>query len=188
MDNSKTAGSAEAWGLLQESNIVMKKKILSLHEHYDLEDLNGKKIGEGDGNFFQVPAKFKVISLTGSDGGASHDVLHIDGKLISLRHEFDFVDPAGNKKLGNMKKKIAKLVGQEYWVEQDGKEIMRIYGNFVQHDYAMAVNGQQVAQVHKNWVSVRDQFGVSITGEVDHRLVIGVVIVVEHVEVSEREH
>ena len=65
---------------------------------------------------------------------------------------------------------------------------MRVYGNFTAHDYSMSINGQPVAQVHKNWVSLRDQFGVSITGEVDPRLVIGSVIVVEHIEVTEREH
>jgi uncharacterized protein YxjI len=41
--------------------------------------------------------------------------------------------------------------------------------------------------VHKKWVSVRDQLGVSIKGEVDHRVVIGAVIVIEHVEVTEQQ-
>jgi hypothetical protein len=50
----------------------------------------------------------------------------------------------------------------------------------------MEVNGTPVASVHKKWVSVRDQFGVSITGNVDHRIVIGAVIVIEHVEVTEK--
>jgi hypothetical protein len=35
---------------------------------------------------------------------------------------------------------------------------------------------------------VRDQLGLSITGEVDHRVVIGALIVIEHVEVTEKEH
>jgi uncharacterized protein YxjI len=51
----------------------------------------------------------------------------------------------------------------------------------------MEIAGVPVASVHKKWVSVRDQLGVSITGDVDHRAVIGAVIVIEHVEVTKRQ-
>ena len=85
-----------------------------------------------------------------------------------------------------MKKKIVKLIGEEFWLEKNGVEFMRIYGNFTEHDYQMEINGAPVASVHKKWVSLRDQFGVSITGNVDHRIVIGAVIVIEHVEVTEK--
>lgn len=79
-----------------------------------------------------------------------------------------------------------KLIGEEYWVEKDGVEFMRIFGNFTEHDYQVTVGGAEVARVHKNWFTVRDQIGLSITGQVDHRIVIGCVIVIEHVEVTER--
>jgi uncharacterized protein YxjI len=50
----------------------------------------------------------------------------------------------------------------------------------------MELDGASVANIHKKWVTVRDQMGVSITGNVDHRVVIGAVIVIEHIEVTER--
>jgi len=166
--------------LLEINDLVLKKKILSVHEHYDLDDVNGTKLGEADGNLFQLPAKFVVKDTNGSE------LMRIEGKVLSLRKQFTFHDNAGTE-LGTIKKKIAKLIGEEYWVEKNGAEFMRIYGNFTEHDYQMQVNGVQVASVHKKWVSVRDQLGVSITGEVDHRVVIGAVIVIEHVEVTERQ-
>jgi uncharacterized protein YxjI len=158
----------------------MVKKIVSLREHYDFQDRSGIKIGEGDGNFVQVPAKFVVYDQNMAE------VMYLQGKIISLRKEVGMYDPSG-KQLGNLKKEMIKLFGSEYWFEKDGAEYMRIYGNFTEHDYAMDVNQVQVAQVHKKWVSVRDQFGISIVGEVDPRLVIGSVIAVEHVEVTERK-
>jgi uncharacterized protein YxjI len=167
--------------LLGINDLVLKKKILSVREHYDLEDVTGKKLGEADGNLFQFPAKFAVIDTNGSE------LLHLAGKVLSLRNQFTFYGNAGAE-LGIIKKKIIKLIGEEYWVEKDGVEFMRIYGNFTEHDCQMQVSGVQVASVHKKWVSVRDQLGVSITGEVDHRVVIGAVIVIEHVEVTERQH
>ncbi len=166
--------------LLEANDIVMKKKILSVREHYDFEDVQGNKLGEGDGNFFQFPAKFQVLDNSGTQA------MNLEAKLISIRRQFTFHDPQGSV-LGAIKKKIVKLFGSEYWVEQNGNEFMRIYGNFVEHDYLFAVNGQQVAQVHKKWVAMRDTFGLSITGNVDHRIVIGSVIAIEHEEVTERK-
>jgi len=174
-------------GLLEAREIVMKKKIMSLREHYDFEDRSGRKLGEGDGNFFQAPARFVVFSSPDSLGNPRQEIMHIDGKILSLRHEFKLYDANGHE-LGSMKKKIAKLVGQEYWLEQNGQELMRVYGSFTAHDYLMSINDQPVAQVHEKWVSIRDQFGVSITGNVDPRLVLGSVIVVEHLEVTQRNN
>jgi uncharacterized protein YxjI len=166
--------------LLTVSELVLKKKILSVREHYDLEDRNGTKLGEANGNLIQLPAKFVVADASGAL------VMRLEGKVISLRKQFTFYDSAGQE-LGTIKKKIVKLIGEEYWVEKNGVEFMRIYGNFTEHDYQMTVNGAQVAQVHKRWFTIRDQLGVSITGEVDPRVVIGAVIMIEHVEVTERK-
>ena len=63
---------------------------------------------------------------------------------------------------------------------------MRIFGNFTQREYQMQINGSQVANVHRKWFSVRDQPGVTINGLVDHRLVIGGMIAIEHIEVTRR--
>jgi uncharacterized protein YxjI len=168
-------------GPLEVNDIVMKKKILSLREHYDLEDRQGNKLGEGDGNFFQFPAKFQVLD------NSRAEIMHVDGKLISLRRQFTFHDDTGNQ-LGEIKKKLLKLFGSEYWVEQNGIQLLRIYGNFVEHDYKFEMNKQLVAQVHKKWAAVRDTFGISISGKVDHRIVIGSAIAIEHEEVTERHH
>ena len=166
--------------LLESNDFIMQKKILSMHEHYDFQDLQGNKLGEADGNLVQVPPKFQVKDAHGTE------LMAVQGKVFSLRHEFTF-HGSGGEMLGTIKKKIAKLVGEEFWVEKDGVEFMRIYGNFSEHDYQFEVNGQQVASVHKKWVTLRDQLGVSITTEADHRIIIGAVIVIEHVEVTEKQ-
>src|SRR5258708_439184 len=115
--------TAATGSLLTVSDLVLKKKILSVREHYDLEDRNGTKLGEANGNLIQLPAKFVVTDA----GGAQ--VMRLEGKVISLRKQFTFYDSAGQE-LGTIKKKIVRLIGEEYWVEKNGVEFMRIYGNF----------------------------------------------------------
>jgi len=166
--------------LFEIKDIVMKKKILSVREHYDFEDVKGGKLGEANGNLIQVPPKFVIVDTHGSE------LMHLKGKMLSFRNQFTFFDNTGAE-LGTIKKKIVRLIGEEYWVELNGVEFMRIYGNFTEHDYRMEVNGVPVASVHKKWVSVRDQMSISITGETDHRIILGAVLVIEHLEVTEKQ-
>lgn len=143
-------------------------------------DLEGDELGEADSNFIQVSPKFVILDTYGME------LVHLQGKTFSLHREFTFYGLAGEE-LGTIKRKIAKLVGEEFRVEKDGTEFMHIYGDFTEHEYQIEDAGAPVAIIHKKWVTVRDQLGVSITGNVDHRIVIGALIVIEHVEVTERQ-
>jgi len=167
--------------LFEVNDLVLKKKILSLREHYDFEDLKGTKLGAAEGNILQFPPKFVLFDNHGSE------LMHLEGKMVSIRNQFTIYDNQGAE-LGTIKKKIAKLIGEEFWMEKNGVEFMRIYGDFTEHDYQFEVNGALVASVHKKWVTLRDQIGISITCEVDHRVIIGAVIVIEHIEVTERQN
>jgi uncharacterized protein YxjI len=164
--------------LLDASSFIVQKKILSAHEHYDFLDLQGNKLGEADGNLIQVPPKFQVKDAHGIE------LMQMQGKTLSLHREFAIIGQGGQT-LANIKKKIATFAGQEYWLERDGQEFMRIHGDFTNHEYQMETAGQTVAVVHRKWVSLRDQMGVEITGGVDHQIVIGAVVVIEHVEATE---
>ncbi len=129
--------------LLAINEIVLKKqKIISMKEHYDLEDRNGMKFVEAEGNLFQFPARFVVKDVNGSK------LMYIEGKTFSLRKEFSLYDNA-RKFLGTIKNKLLKLTGQEYWLERNGVEFLRIFVNFTGLDYQKEVYGVQVATVHK---------------------------------------
>jgi uncharacterized protein YxjI len=167
--------------LLEANKVVLKKKILSLWEHYDFETPEGIKIGEADANLIQLPARFSIHDASGNE------VIHIDGKLISLRPQYTIYDPAGVE-LGTITKKLVKLIGTEFWVEKDGVEFMRIYGDFTEHEYNLIIDKVQVATVHRKWIAIRDQLEVSITGDVDHRTILGAVAVIEHVSFTDRQN
>jgi len=166
--------------ILDANELLLTKKILSLREHYDIGDRSGNILAVGEGNLIQIPANFKV-----TDPRNGQLIMQIEGKILTIRHQFTMKDSLGVE-LGTIRKKLMKLIGEELWVEKDGKEVMRIYGNFLEHDYTMEMNGKIVAQVHRKWVTIRDQYGISILGDVDRRLVVGATIVLEHIEVEER--
>ena len=173
-----TASSGSS--IIEATELLMTKKILSLREHYDIADRSGNILAKGEGNFIQIPAIFEVV-----DARYGQMIMQIEGKVLTLHNQFTITDNLGME-LGTIRKKLMKFIGEEFWIEKDGKELMRIYGNFLEHDYSMEMDGKVVARVHRQWVSIRDQYGISILGNIDHRLIVGATIVIEHIEVAER--
>ena len=99
-------------GFLSETwDFVLKKKIFSLREHHGVGDTSGTKLGEAGGNF-QFPAKFVVFDNHGLE------LMHFESKVWSIRNQFTFYDNI-RVELGTIRKKIAKLIGEEYWVEKN---------------------------------------------------------------------
>ena len=96
--SSPRPASSQSGSLSATGDLVMKKKILSLREHYDFEDRAGTKLGHAEGNFFQFPARFTVNETGGSE------FMHVEGKLLSFRREFKFYD-ASDQELGTIKRR-----------------------------------------------------------------------------------
>jgi uncharacterized protein YxjI len=167
--------------LLEADKIMLKKRIFSISEHYDFETPEGIKLGEADANLIQLPAKISVQDHSGVE------IMKIEGKIISLRPEYTIHDPTGSE-LGTITKKMIKLIGNEFWIKKNNIEFMRIYGDFTEHEYKMTIKGDQVATVHRKWISLRDQLEITITGETDHRIILGAVIVIEHISYTERQN
>jgi uncharacterized protein YxjI len=162
---------------------IWKNRILSIL-HYDLEDRAGTKLGEA---FLSGLSKFVVNDASGSE------VMHIEragmhaGLHVVIRDPFTFYDPAGEE-LGTMQRKLATFFGrEEFWVEKDGVEFMRIYVDSSERNYKMQVRGFQVASAYKHMRAFRpEQLEISITGGVDRRAVIGAVIVIEFLNATTR--
>ncbi len=165
--------------IFNTNEIVMKKRVLSLRDRYDIEDRAGNKLAEAEGKLVEIPAKF----LT-KDPRTGTTILRIEGMELSLRNQFSFLDDH-DQELGIMKK-IKDLDGEHFSIERNGSELLHIYGDFLQHDYGMRHDQRKVARVHCDWSPLSNQYGISILGEVDHRLVIGVAIVIDQIEDSER--
>ena len=152
---------------------IWKNRTLSI-PYYDLEDRAGVKLGEASMSF--RPNKFAVNDASGNE------VLHIGSKVRVMIGfwESTFYSPSGEE-LGTIHKKLVTFFGkEEFWVEKDGVEFMRIYVDSSERNYKMQVRGFQVASAYKHIRAFRpEQLEISITGGVDRRVVIGAVIVIE---------
>jgi len=185
-----------SYSLLEAGELILIKKIISVRRHYDFMDRQGTKLGEAVGKLVQVPPKFRVIDNHGVE------IMHLQGKASSKQKEYTFYSPSGEE-IGILRAFFEKDELQ-FLVERNGEQFMFIHkelsskplleelvtlpnpDEFIRglQDYVMEIGGQTVAKVHRKWLSVRNQIELSIIGEVDHRLIIGAVIVIEDVVVE----
>lgn len=182
--------------LLEANELIVVKKILSIRRHYNFINHQGMKLGEANGNIIQIPPKFRIIDNRGVE------IMYLQGKKSPQQKDYTFYSSSGEE-IAIMRASFQKDELQ-FWIERNGEQFMLIHrqlsskplleelislpkpDEFLQdlQDYVMEINGQVVAKVHRKWLSVRNQIELSIIGEVDHRFIIGALIVIERVIVE----
>jgi uncharacterized protein YxjI len=183
-----------SYSLLEASDLILIKKIISIRRHYDFMDRQGTKLGEAKGNIIQAPPKFRVIDNHGVE------IMNLHGKVFSKQKYYAFYSSSGEE-IGIMRA-IFEKDDLQFLVERNGEQFMLIHRETsskplleelvtlpnpdeflqgLQEDYVMEIRGKTVAKVHRKWLTVRNQLELSIIGEVDHRLIIGAVIGIEDV-------
>ena len=168
--------------MLDHKEFIVDQRLLSIRNTYVVKDRFGEQLGFIKQEFVSLGPKFWLEDNAGAHLG------EIDGKVLTVHHEYEIQDKDGQVK-ARIKKKILKLFGSEWWMEDiDGHEIARIKGNIVHHTYnIVAPDMAVIAKVHLNWVTIKDEYCIEIIKQgFDPLLVLGYAIAMDHVEHPER--
>jgi uncharacterized protein YxjI len=164
--------------MLENREFTVDQRLLSVRNTHVLKNRFGEQVGFIKQEFVSLGPHFWFEDNSGSRIG------DIDGKLLTVHHEYAIKDKDGQIK-ARIKKKILKLFGSEWWMEDaEGHEIARIKGNVVHHTYdIVAPDKTTIAKVHLNWATIRDEYCVEIVKQgFDPLLVLGYAVAMDHVE------
>jgi len=168
--------------MLDSREFTVDQRLLSVRNTYVVKDRLGEQLGFVKQEFLSWGPHFWLEDNAGGRLG------EIDGKVVTVHHEYEIKNSDGQVK-ARIKKKILKLFGSEWWMEDAaGHEIARIKGNVVRHTYdIVAPDKTTLAKVHLNWAAIRDEYCIEIVKqEFDPLLVLGYAIAMDHVEHGER--
>ena len=137
-------------------------------------------------------------------------VFKVDGKALSLRHTFLVEDQAGNELLSVESKLIAlqptmkierqgrlyatvtkalfTLFHQHFTIQVEGGPAYEAQGDITNHEYEVMGNGSAVAQISRQWFSIRDAYGVAVAPELDQALILAAAVCIDEITEREREH
>lgn len=143
--------------------LYMKQKVFSLRGKFNVYDAAETPLYTVEGKIVSAHSKHYVYNASGEQ------VAYIYKKILSLMPKF-FIETNG--KTYEMKGKLA-LAHEVSVIEELGWEIK---GNFLEHDYTITQNGEQIATVHQKWLSWGDTYELDVADGVDEVLVLSVVL------------
>lgn len=145
----------------------------------------------------QLYLKQKVFSLKGkfSVYDANETMLYtVEGKLISITSSHYIYDPAGEQ-LAFIHQKVPAMMPKFYIDLPNGTSYMlksklsiahevavveelgwEIRGDFMQHNYSITKDGQELGSVHQKWISWGDTYEITIADGVDPVVMLSVIL------------
>ena len=168
--------------MFDNREFIIDQRLLSIRNTYVVKNKLGEQLGFIKQEFVSWGPRFWF-----EDNSSAH-LGEINGKVVTVHHEYEIKDKDGQVK-ARIKKKILKLFGSEWWMEDpDGQEIATIKGNIVRHTYDIVASDKTViARVHLNWITIQDEYCIEIVRQdFDPLLILGYAIAMDHVEHSER--
>ena len=135
-------------------------------------------------------------------------VLHVDGKVLSLRNRLVIRDPAG-REVAQVQRKLAALrptyqvvvgdqeaarirkrfftpFGDRFTIDVPGPDDLEMSGNLFDHEFTIRRGGETVATVSKRWLSLTDTYAVDIRPGEDDVLILAAVLALDLAEDQER--
>jgi uncharacterized protein YxjI len=140
---------------------------------------------------------------------AGRPVLHVDGKVLSLRNRLVLRDPAGREvaqvqrrlvalrptyeisvggeEVAEVRKHFFTPFGDKFTIDIPGPNDLEMAGNLFDHEFTISREGQTVATVSKRWLTMRDTYAVDIAQGQDDVLILASVLALDLAQDQERQ-
>lgn len=121
-------------------------------------------------------------------------VLHVDGKVLSLRDRLVLRDPEGNEvaqvhrklvalrpsyeisvgghEVAEVRKHFFTPFGDRFTIDIPGPGDLEMKGNLFDHEFTIRRGGQTVATVSKRWFTIRDTYAVEVAAGEDDLVIL----------------
>jgi uncharacterized protein YxjI len=147
----------------------MKEKLISIGDDYWIEKDNGERAFRVNGKVARIRDSWVLEDTQGNE------VASIKERKLSVRDAIK-IDLGGRQ--ATVKKAMLGL-RDRFHVEVEHGEDLTVKGNFVDHEYEIERDGDQIAEISKKWLRVRDSYGVEVSDPLDVVLVLAVTVAVD---------
>ena len=151
---------------------IMKQKFFSLADSFTIQDAKGNPAFEVKGKLLSIGDKLDIYR----PGGEL--VAQVRQKVLSLGTRYRILRDGDVQAM--VKKRRFTLLKDKFKVEMhDGTPDIEIEGNILEHNYRFERAGRPVARVSKQWVSLRDSYGIDVAEGEDDVLILACAIIID---------
>jgi uncharacterized protein YxjI len=163
---------------------VIRERFFSVGDDFDVLDEHGNKVLHVDGKVFSVRNKVVIEDLSGAEVASVHR------HLVALRPTYEI--QIGGEKAAEVRKKLFTPFRERFTIDVPGPDDLEMRGDLLDHEYTIERGGREVAAVSKRWLTIRDTYAVQVAADQDPLLIIGSVLALDlalaREEKNDKEH
>jgi uncharacterized protein YxjI len=158
----------------------LQRKLFAIGEDFWIENERGEQVFKVDGKALSIRHKFLLEDRNGAE------LLTVEAKLLALQPTMT-IERQGQR-YATVTKALFTLLHQRYTIQVEGGLAYDAEGDITNHEYAVQANGAQVAQISRQWFSIRDSYGVAIAPGQDDALMLAAAVCIDEISERAREH
>jgi len=167
--------ATQAW-----TRYKLQRKLFAIGEDFWIENDRGEAIFKVDGKALSLRHTFLVEDQAGTE------LLSVESKLIALQPTMK-IERQG-RLYATVTKALFTLFHQHFTIQLEGGPAYEAQGDITNHEYEVVANGAQVAQISRQWFSIRDAYGVAVAPELDQALILAAAVCIDEISERAREH
>ena len=149
----------------------MRERVMAIGDDFWIENGAGQRAYKVDGKALRLR---KTLVLEDASG---RELYKIQEKMLHIRDTMEIEN--ASTRVATVKKALISPLRERYNVEFDGGGEWRAQGNIVDHQYTIASDAGQIAEVGKKWFRVRDTYGVELKPGQDEGVLLAAVVALE---------
>jgi uncharacterized protein YxjI len=150
---------------------VIKERFFDVGDDFDITDDSGRVVLHVDGKVLSLRDKLVIEDPHGAEVASVHR------QLIALRPTYQI--EIGGEKAAEVRKKLFTPFREKFTIDLPGDDDLTMTGDLFDHEYTVERDGREVASVSKRWLSIRDSYAVRIADNENHVLILAAVLALE---------
>ena len=150
---------------------VLQQKLFSIGSDYNIKDAAGNDVYFVDGRAFTIGDKLSFQDMRGNE------LAFIRQKLLAWARTYEIY--RSGRLVAVVKKELFSPMHHTFNVDVEGPDDLQAKGNFLDYEYSFRRGENVVAQVSKQWFTLRDTYGVDVNEGEDDVLILASTVVID---------
>ena len=150
---------------------VIRERFFHLGDDFDITDEHGRKVLHVDGKVLSVRNRL-VIEEPGG-----REVASVHRHLVALRPTYEI--RIGDEPAAQLRKHFFTPFRDRFTIDVPGPDDLEVAGDLLDHEFSISRGGREVASVSKRWLSLHDSYAVRVVDDEDHLLILASVLALD---------
>jgi len=150
---------------------LIKERFFDIGDDYDITDETGRRVLHVDGKVLSLRNRLVIEDPSGAEVASVHR------HLVALRPTYEV--RIGGQKAAEVRKKFFTPFRERFTIDVPGPDDLEMKGDLFDHEFVVERGGREVAAVSKRFFSVRDTYAVNIAPGENELLILAGVLALE---------